>query len=633
MLWPQSQPTPLDRSRRPILITGDLVLARETARLLAHRPIALGLAVILIVGAVVAFLPLGPVGHVSARAAQAASPRNNGTSNEYVGSQACAECHRAIYNVFSETDMGRSMSAISPKLLDKFPNSAHIFDAKLNRHFEVSVRDGSLYQTDYETGADGKEVFRDTQKVEWIIGAGANGFGAIVKRGDLLFEGPLSFYSKTRHWAVSPGYESYDYGFSRPILPPCIVCHSGRPGPIPDGNGRFIDPPFQELAVGCENCHGPGATHVSRMKESTATAKGGDHSIVNPAKLASWLADNICASCHQTGDARVLKPGKNFQDFRPGSALDDTVALLMIPPKRDAPPQKDLLEHYFSMTLSKCYRRSGSRLSCITCHDAHTQPTAQLAPSVFRSRCLTCHTEKSCAVPFAIRQHKIPPDDCAGCHMPKRDVKEISHSVLTNHRIVRESGEPYPDAAFNLTTPELPDLVHIDAIPGQKGTPLPSVTLLQAYGQLMPTHSEYREPYLALAEELRTTAPDAIPVLEALAYSALRKKDDDGVTEAIHYLNQAIQQGSTLPADFEQLGSLLVQAGHFPEATGLLRRGIQLIPHDGELYRLLGACYLAQGKSRDAADVLIEGSRMFPENAAIRSLLVELQKNHREQIP
>jgi len=28
----------------------------------------------------------------------------------------------------------------------------------------------------------------------------------------------------------------------------------------------------------------------------------------------------------------------------------------MVPPKRESPPQQDLLEHYYSMTLSKCYR-------------------------------------------------------------------------------------------------------------------------------------------------------------------------------------------------------------------------------------------------------------------------------------
>ena len=623
MYLPQNQPTPSNKSKRSNPLTAHAVLARETSRLPAQRPIAVGLAVILIVGGVVAFRPQ-PVGLASARAGQAASARNKGASNAYVGSQVCAKCHRAIYNVFSETDMGRSISAVSPKLLEKFPNSAQVFDAKLNRHFEVSVRDSGLYQTDYETGADGKEVFRDTQKVQWIIGAGANGFGAIVKHGDTLFEGPLSFYSKTQHWALAPGYESFDYGFSRPILPACITCHSGRPRPIPDGNGRFMDPPFQELGVGCENCHGPGAIHALQMKDHIATVKGGDHFIVNPAKLPLWLADDICSSCHQAGDARVLRPGKNFQDFRPGTALDDTEVLLMIPPRRDAPAQRDLLEHYFSMTLSKCYRASGRRLNCITCHDPHTQPSAPLVPAVFRSRCLTCHTEKSCAVPVAIRQHKIPPDDCAGCHMPKRDVKEISHSVLTNHRIVRESGESYPDIAFHLTTPQLPDLIHIDSIPGQKDAPLPSVTLLQAYGQLMNAHPEYRDRYIALAEKLQTSAPKDIPVLEALAFAALQKKGREA--EAIDYLERAIDENSTATADFELCGSLLIRVGRLAEATTVLQRGIRIIPHDGELYRLLGNGYLAQNKPAEANDVLARASQMFPENTAIRALLAESLK-------
>jgi hypothetical protein len=487
------------------------------------------------------------------------------------------------------------------------------------------VNGGNLYQDDYEIGPDNQELFRDTQKVEWIIGSGANGFGAIVRRGDYLFEAPLSFYSKTQRWALSPGYESYDYGFSRPILPGCIVCHSGRPQPIDNGNGRFLNPPFKDLAIGCESCHGPGASHVWEMREIGPSPDGAGHSIVNPAKLPSWLADNICASCHQTGDARVLKVGKSYQDFRPGSALDDTIAILMVPPRRDSPPQSDLLEHYFSMTLSKCYRGSGSRLSCITCHDPHVQPAKQEASKYFRLKCLTCHTEKSCAVPLAIRARKNPPDDCSGCHMPKRDVKEISHSMLTNHRIIRETGESYPDRAFHMTTPALPDLVHLSAIPGQKDVSLASTTLLQAYGQLISAHPEYRERYFALAEKLRTSAPDDISVLEALAYGALQNRNNEGMAEAIEYLNRAINRGSTSPADFEQCGSLLMSAGREAEAADLLQRGIKLIPHDGELYRLLGSSYLSQNRIREASDVLTRASQIFPENIAIRTLLKESQ--------
>jgi hypothetical protein len=601
------------------------VRAEGMSKSLTGKPVWVGLCATAIFAAVLAFLPSSDVGRAGPRLEQTTSRQNVASNDGYVGSKVCAECHGAIYSKFSQTDMGRSISLVSPKLLETLPNSAQIFDAKLNRHFDVLVNGGNLYQDDYETGPDNQELFRDTQKVEWIIGSEANGFGAIVRRGDYLFEAPLSFYSKTERWALSPGYESYDYGFSRPILPGCIVCHSGRPQPVENGNGRFLNPPFKELSIGCENCHGPGASHVWEMREIGPGPDGASHSIVNPAKLPSWLADNICASCHQTGDARVLKAGKNYQDFRPGSPLDDTLAILMVPPRRDAPPQSDLLEHYFSMTLSKCYEGSGRRLSCITCHDPHVQPAKQEASRYFRLKCLTCHTEKSCAVPGAIRARKNPPDDCSECHMPKRDVREISHSMLTNHRIIRETGEPYPDRAFHMTTPALPDLVHLNAIPNQKDVALPSIALLQGYGQLIGAHPEYRERYFALAEKLRTSAPDDISVLEALAYGALQNKNKEGIAKAIEYLNRAINRGSTSPADFEQCGSLLMSAGRQAEVAELLQRGIKIIPHDGELYRLLGSAYMSQNKIREASDVLTHASQIFPENIAIRVLLKESQ--------
>jgi predicted Zn-dependent protease len=197
--------------------------------------------------------------------------------------------------------------------------------------------------------------------------------------------------------------------------------------------------------------------------------------------------------------------------------------------------------------------------------------------------------------------------------------------MLTNHRIIRDSGEPYPDRAFHITTPALPDLVHLNAIPDQKDVGLPSITLLQAYGQLIGAHPEYRERYFALADKLRTSGPDDIFVLEALAYGALENKDKKGTAEAIEYLNRAINRGSTFPADFEQCGSLLISAGRQAEAADLLQRGIRMIPHDGDLYLLLASSYMSQNKVREASDLLTHASQLFPENIAIRALLKESQ--------
>ncbi len=542
--------------------------------------------------------------------------RQNASAGGYVGSRVCAQCHAPIASKYSRTDMGRSMSEINPTLLEKIPTSASVVDERLHRHFDVHVEDGKLFQSEYEQTDEGKDAFRETHQIDWIIGSGANGFGALLKRDDFIFEAPLSFYSKTQSWALSPGYEFGDYGFNRPILPGCIACHSGQPQAALNGNGRFLDPPFREVAIGCENCHGPGETHVREMREGDSTSGSATHSIVNPAKLEPWLADNICMSCHQTGDAMVLRPGKDYRDFKPGAALDNTLAIFMVPPRRDS-PQTDLLEHYFSMTLSKCYRSSGGRMSCITCHDPHVEPAKQDAPAYYREKCLSCHTQKSCALPAAVRQRKTPPDDCAGCHMPKRDVQTIAHAVLTNHRIVAQAEEAYPEAAFHMTSPQLPDLVHLSAIPDKRDESISPLVLLQAYAQLMTPNPEYRTRYFALATQLEAANPNNVDVLEALAARSLEQKNDEA---AINYFNRAVKSGTTSPQTYEQLATLLVRTKRYPGATEVLERAIKLLPYDALLYRLLCASYLALHKNAEANALLQQAVQIFPQDSILRKL-------------
>jgi len=97
--------------------------------------------------------------------------QNPPADSGYVGSRACAKCHASIYASFSRTDMGHSMSEITPAVLERIPTSGSIFDPSLNRHFEISAHDNNLYQSEYETNASGNDVFRETRKLEWIIGS------------------------------------------------------------------------------------------------------------------------------------------------------------------------------------------------------------------------------------------------------------------------------------------------------------------------------------------------------------------------------------------------------------------------------------------------------------------------------
>jgi tetratricopeptide (TPR) repeat protein len=522
--------------------------------------------------------------------------------------------------------MGLSMSPVTPSLLKALPNQASVFSAQLHRHFSVFVRNGQLYQSEWETGEDGKDVFRRTERIEWIMGAGANALGGVIRQGDQLFEAPLTYYEKTRAWALSPGYEEADRGFSRPIEAACIFCHSGRPNPVTAAVGRFGNPPFDELAIGCENCHGPGAAHVRQMREGRSETGGASHSIVNPAKLSPWLADNICMSCHQNGDARVLEPGKDLRDFQPGRPLDHTLAILMAPPTRESPPDSDHVQHYFSMILSKCYRKSDAKLSCIRCHDPHQQPSGEEAARYFKKKCLTCHTETSCALPEKAREESRAEDDCIACHMPKRDVTIISHASLTNHRIVTTLGQPFPDATFQMATKELPDLVHLNAIPGQAdGVPL--LTQLQAYGQLAVERREYLERYFEVALALEPSEPNNSDVLEALAARSLQLRTPKGDRDGLEYLQRAAEHGSISAWNFEQLGGRLLREQRFEEARSCLELGIERAPYDAALYALLANAYIHLSQPQEAAATLRRASQLFPQLDMLRQLLHELEQS------
>jgi len=188
----------------------------------------------------------GP-GIAEVRAAGTRSPQNatKTMQDASVGSRSCVPCHQNIYDKFTKTGMGRSMTRVTPGLLAKLVTSGSSYDEKLDQHFEVFAREGKLFQSQYATEAGGNEIFRETHEIEWIIGSGANGFGGVTTKGAYLFQGPLSFYSKIGVWGLSPGYEFGNYGFNRPILAGCVACHSGRAMPVAGGNGRFEDPPFQ----------------------------------------------------------------------------------------------------------------------------------------------------------------------------------------------------------------------------------------------------------------------------------------------------------------------------------------------------------------------------------------------------
>jgi len=255
--------------------------------------------------------------------------RNAAPGVRYVGSDMCRGCHSAIYQQHSRTDMAHSTS-LPRSILDKgwLAKPVDIFNQKLDRHYQVFARDGKVYQSEYGLDQQGKEVFRHTEELAYVVGTGANGVTPIIRRDNYLFQAPVSYYTEKKKWDLSPNYEEHDLGFSLPVTADCIGCHIGRTQPVKDREGLYEDPPVVQMGINCERCHGPGELHVNERLAGKPVSGAIDRSIVNPAKLPPWLADNICMNCHE-GDIRALQPGNAEADFRPGTPLKQPRALAM----------------------------------------------------------------------------------------------------------------------------------------------------------------------------------------------------------------------------------------------------------------------------------------------------------------
>jgi predicted CXXCH cytochrome family protein len=564
---------------------------------------------------------LMPAGRV---AAQKTAP-----AATYVGSAACSRCHLEIARSFAKASMGHSLTAATPEVVKALLLPASYYDAGLDRHYEVRAgtgdEAGKLLESEFALDAKGAEIFRATYPMEWIVGTGENGFGALLRRGGYLFQAPLSYYTRAGAWGLSPGYEHGDLGFNRVIQPGCIYCHSGRPQPVAGLPGKYDATAFTQTSVGCENCHGPGSVHVEAMREgdesaSVAGKAGADPTIVNPGRLTGRLADDICMGCHQVGDARVLQAGKSYQDFRPGEPLARTLAVFQVRPTRENPPQDDHLEHFYSMSLSKCYRatRNGSApLKCISCHDPHVEPTEAEAPGYFNGKCMSCHTRASCTGPAAARAAVA--DNCIGCHMPKRDIRVISHSTATNHRIVRAPGEAFPDEAFEQATAGMPGVLLLDAEGGSES--LRPVVRLQAYGILKASKPEFEAAWRTTLGEAEQSAPDNALVQAAAGHRDLEAKR---LAEAVGHLRRAVALDAQQTNAWLDLSDALDQdagLGTAGEAVDCARRAVALDPFGKDPQKALVARLIAAQRYNEAVAAMERYLELFPEDDFMRRML------------
>jgi predicted CXXCH cytochrome family protein len=432
----------------------------------------------------------------------------------FIGSQACQPCHFALAESYAQTPMARSSGRVDSISL---PNAS--FTA--NGH-SYRIEDNQLIFR--ESGSEFKVP------MDFFIGSGAAGRSFLFSRDRYLFELPVTWYSRKRIWDASPGYErETEVRLNRAIEPTCLFCHSSRVRPIFGTQNRYGVSPFLENGIGCERCHGPGSEHVRHPT---------DAHMVNPAKLAPALRDSVCNQCHLTGEARIEQPGHRIAEFQAGDALSSYATYFVRKHNRG---DLKVTSHVEKLAASECKRVSGDKLWCGTCHDPHAGDQSRVTRDRTQSACIGCH-------PSAHGSDQNRAGNCADCHMPKSQVVDGGHGVLTDHGIwIRR------DAAASSAGMDLQSFL---GEPDDRAIGL-----------------AYAEMGDARARDFLLRAKPA-DVEVRLRLAAL--EHDTGRARALY--ESVLRENPTHPVALVNLGSLYARAGRVEEAGNLWRRALDTNP-------------------------------------------------------
>ena len=546
---------------------------------------------------------------------------NTQTGVEYVGDQVCGSCHSLEYKNFKQTAMGRSATVPSQDDLESLAKPVTFFNSALNRNYSVYSRNGKMYHEQSQRDANGQLVFSETHEIAYVVGAGEVGKSYLVGNGDAFFVSPISFYTRINGWDLSPGYETGSFrDFTRPVLELCVDCHTAQPRFVADRANHFQQPPFRFLSIGCERCHGPGAIHVKQRKQRLPPEGPIDYSVVNPATMPTEIRDDVCAQCHFLGDARVLRPGKNALDFRPGTPLDKTVAIFSVSAKVKG-DRFTALDQFEQLKLSRCAIESKGRLGCITCHDPHVQLRGAEAAEDFRTRCLTCHKVDSCRAPLASRQSTSPPDSCVTCHMPKQQLQNISHASATDHRILRDPSQNLK--ASDQVSSASEELVYDSRPLGFEDAKPDLRSLALAYPQVAGHYPVLRQRGLAVLQQAGRELPNDAEVQATYGLILAVAQPSEGA-RAADALQRAIELGSRSPEVRSKLADLRLQQGQVMPAIDLYKESIQIEPFYRPAYLDLARAYLMLKDLDNAYKILDRLLKIDPGNDAARQAWLKL---------
>jgi predicted CXXCH cytochrome family protein len=553
--------------------------------------------------------------------AQSKPSRPTREKSGYISPQACAGCHRDIWETYRRTGMARSFYRPSPmNAVEDYSKKNTFYHKASDSYFTMLRRDGKYYQRRYQIDFDGKQVNVLEKQIDFIMGSGNHVRAYLHRTGrNTLIELPLAWYAeKGGYWAMNPGYDRPNHdGFRRTITYDCMFCHNAYPE-IPAGHDQpFAEPVYAGSlpeGIDCQRCHGPGLRHSELAKTAGAAPQDIRNSVVNPSRLSAQRQMEVCMQCHLETTSfplpnSIQRHERGPFSYKPGESLGAFILSFDHAAGKGRDDKFEIVNAAYRLRRSACFLKSNGDLRCTTCHNPHDIPRGEAAARHYTAVCRQCHTAAFDKL-VASGQHPRSAA-CTDCHMPKRRTEDVVHVVMTDHYIQRS--KPARDLPAEMAERHETDG---DSYRGE---------VVLYYPQELP-HTPENDLYLALAQVIQRSnlepgiaqlaaAIERHPPERAEYYLELAEawRNSGQLGKALPLYEEAVRRNPKFVVGLQKLGTALRRSGKYSQAAEFLKRAASLAPDNALTWHELGLAYRAQGNKPDAVTALEKAVELDPD--------------------
>lgn len=351
------------------------------------------------------------------------------TSDQFVGSAGCVECHQQQYSNWKQSDHHKAMQpATSDTVLGDFNDVTVNFHNIETRFF----REAEVFKVE-TAGVEGKSgvftiayTFGHYPLQQYLIDIGDGHLQALNIAWDSRSktEGGQRWYHLQTDEDIDPDHPFFWTRHFQNSNSRCIVCHSSNVSKNYSPESKSYVTTWSETGVGCESCHGPAATHISLAQDNQFSSenkgftqpqsstlawsfKGNDDiASANGKRDESYI--NTCGGCHSRRSSNSdITLFADYHDQYRLSLLDEGLYFA----------DGQIEDEVFVLGSFLQSKMHASGVTCANCHNAHSGKLIAEGNTL----CAQCHKP---AVFDNDEHHHHKQDSsgaqCVNCHMPKR---------------------------------------------------------------------------------------------------------------------------------------------------------------------------------------------------------------------